>query len=135
MSGHRLIYRVENANGEGPYRASLTRSLPASLSNPYDPNRPSPVIEGLKYPPWPSERSTFAFANKSQVLHWFGDAKRGRWLSKYGYYLATYEIPEDKLSTFETPHQFVFDSRLGKRLISREPIKYPETFASLRESN
>lgn len=132
----RVVYRVENAQGEGPYRAELTRSLPASLSYPYDHNRPSPVIDGLKYPPWPAEYSTFAFANKEQVIKWFGDAKRGRWLSKYGYYLTTYEILEDKpYSTFETPHQFVFDCRLNKKLISRELIKYPETFADLRASN
>lgn len=132
---NRTIYRVENQNGEGPYRAELSRTLPASLSNPYDKTRPSPVVEGFTYPPWPAYRSTFAFATPQQAIKWFGDAKHGRWLAKYGYYLASYTIPNETQYIYDTPHQVVFDSALPKKLVSKERIKYPETFNRLKASN
>jgi hypothetical protein len=91
-----IVYRVENRDGEGPYRAFLPNEM-------YDWNHhPSPREDGIEF----QEYHYFGFCSKEQLYKWFRYPWVNRTLNREGYRLVTYQVSKNYIILGE--NQLVF---------------------------
>lgn len=104
-----LVYRVENADRDGPYQGSRT----TDLSRHYNVDtHPGPWHDGI---PNVSYFHRFAFASLEKFLSWF-DAEERAGLARDGYHLSIYDVAPcyvvhgRKQVVFEAEHAILFET-------------------------
>lgn len=110
-----IVYRVENWQGEGPYRANYrTTSLNYLSGDDWDFYNPLPYSDGL---PNLDKDDVCGFANFTAFFAWFGHTLRE--LSINGCFLCEFEIEERYV--IKGRRQLIF-KRDKAKLVSREHI-------------
>lgn len=107
------VVRVENAQGEGPYRAR--RSPAWNLSDMNWDTHPTPSADaGLSY--WWDNldyrecgKYVFAFRDTNQLSEWFYKEEWVYELRESGFALATYEVPSPFVRVGERQAVFIRD--------------------------
>lgn len=87
-----IIYRVENANKQGPYAIEAVDIYEASL------HQPAPWEDGLPHDSWMYQQMRFGFASIQAYFNWFSTRQERDALASCDCYLSIYEVlPEDTL--------------------------------------
>lgn len=113
------VYRVEDAEGGGPYNGENSPPLinfywAAVRDGTVEHERVDPEtdIHGFKH----SQKYRFAFSSLDQLAYWFSPGPQ-RLFSDYGYSVGVYEVPDDKV--FVGNRQVAYphaDAKLVKRI-------------------
>lgn len=93
-----FVYRLETADGKGPYQGTPTGELPHVYGVDTE-KHPVPPADGMGgEPPWEGGSRygmaphRFGFASKKQLRDWFSLLDR-RYVASKGYYVRRYSVP------------------------------------------
>lgn len=121
-----VIYRIENADGDGPYNPSRGLDI---YECPYYPQpgtreeaeqHPAPAHDSALVEAWAAVSMTsrrlndwrYGFASVAQLRRWFADDRVLEWLQRHGYHLATYTVRGE-----------------GRVVVGHSQVMYADSFA------
>lgn len=103
----KLIYRVENEIGEGPYRSDCYEQIESELGNEWgkiNEDHPTPYHDGIPNSGFVPFDYIFGFVSREQLDRWF-DRRSREVLREYGFKVVRYYSSQ----FFEGRHQVCFE--------------------------
>ena len=120
------VVRVESKRGLGPYRWVFNRKNLLRLGVPYElydaahcAPLPHAIVGRELIPPSRRKEYRYGCASEYELIRFFGPEVLMYLISKHHYYLASYEVTSDYLTSF---HQVMFRLSSATR-ISRKNLK------------
>lgn len=116
------VWRIENADGEGPY-ANDDETVPLAFRTIS--KHPAPYMDPGLSDWWGTSifdekpEYVFGFKSLSQYRKWFNDITFRRELEREGFQLNRYEVPDDWFKA--SNHQAVFVKDKAKLIETRSP--------------
>lgn len=117
-----LIYRVEDENGDGPYRHPNMNDVLEEMEDAHSWNErdahPTPHDEGINVYDLHHKKGwdpAFAFSSLESLETWFGDWLKP--LTEIGFVVRVYDVYDRRV--IETPTQVVYDRKFAVR---QEPV-------------
>lgn len=119
------VFRIEDAEGVGPYQGNPPGSLPLIDEHVDDPHKPAPYDDGLgDYPPGKWRDVRFGFTSLEQMQAWFATEEERRELANAGYRVAVYEAHPDRHML--GGHQCIFDLTRAEK-VETIPVPVADT--------